>query len=56
MQSFLKYHEPQNHTIEPVNIGSSVMGIKYNGGVLVAADCAVSYGGMKKSKHTSRIT
>lgn len=40
----------------PVNIGTSVMGIKYNGGVMIAADTSVAYGSMKKTKHTSRIT
>jgi len=46
---------PKTHTTQPVNIMSSVMGIKYKGGVLIAADCAVSYGSMKHGKGTSRI-
>ena len=39
-----------------MNIGSSVLGIRYNGGVLIAADCAISYGSMKHAKGVSRIT
>lgn len=48
--------KPTTHTTEPVNIGSSVIGIKYNGGILIAADTSVSYGSMKKTKNTSRIS
>lgn len=40
----------------PVNIGTSVIGLRYAGGVMLAADTAVAYGGMKKSKHVSRIS
>jgi 20S proteasome subunit beta 7 len=46
---------PLGHTLVPVNIGSSVMGLKYNGGVMLAADTAISYGSMHKTKHGSRI-
>jgi 20S proteasome subunit beta 7 len=46
---------PLGHTLVPVNIGSSVMGLKYNGGVMLAADTAISYGSMNKTKHGSRI-
>lgn len=31
------------------------MGVKYNGGILIAADCAISYGSMKHTKGVSRI-
>jgi 20S proteasome subunit beta 7 len=39
----------------PVNIGTSVFGIKYKDGVILAADTAVSYGSMKKSKKAQRM-
>ena len=48
--------DPRGHTLVPVNIGTSVFGIKYKDGVLLAADTAVSYGSMKKSKKSSRMT
>ena len=48
--------EPRGHTLVPVNIGTSVFGIKYKDGVLLAADTAVSYGSMKKSKKSTRMT
>ena len=47
--------EPMGMASGPVNIGNSVMAIKYKGGILIAADCAVSYGGMKKVKNASRM-
>jgi len=39
----------------PVNIGTSVFGIRYKDGVLLAADTAVSYGSMKKTKKATRM-
>ena len=33
---------PVGHTQVPVNIGTSVMGLKYKDGVMLAADTAVS--------------
>ena len=43
--------KPIGHTLEPVNIGSSVMALKYKDGIMIAADTAISYGSMKKTKH-----
>jgi 20S proteasome subunit beta 7 len=47
--------DPRAHTQVPVNIGTSVFGLRYKDGVMLAADTAVSYGSMKKSKKTSRM-
>ncbi len=47
--------DPKSHTLVPVNIGTSVFGIKYKDGVLLAADTAVAYGSMKKSKKATRM-
>ena len=47
--------ENKTHTQAPVNIGSSVIGIKYKDGVIIAADTCVSYGSMKYDKDFSRI-
>lgn len=46
---------PLQHSLGAVNVGTSVMAIKYNGGVMVAADTAISYGGMRKVKDARRI-
>lgn len=46
---------PMGHTQVPVNIGTSVMGLRFKDGVILAADTAVAYGSMKKTKHTSRM-
>jgi 20S proteasome subunit beta 7 len=39
----------------PVTVGTSVMGIKYKDGVIIAADTAVAYGSMKKTKKAQRM-
>lgn len=49
------YEQPKGHTQQPVNIGNSVIGIKYKDGVMIAADTAVAYGSMKKTKGASRM-
>ena len=46
---------PLQHSLGAVNVGTSVMAIKYKDGVLVAADTAISYGGMRKVKDARRI-
>ena len=46
---------PIQHALGAVNVGTSVMGIKYAGGVMIAADTAISYGGMRKVKDARRI-
>jgi len=38
-----------------VNVGSSVMGLKFKDGVIIAADTSISYGGMKNLKDARRI-
>jgi 20S proteasome subunit beta 7 len=40
----------------PVNVGSSVFAFKYKDGVMIAADTAISYGGMLKHKNISRMS
>ena len=47
--------EPVSHTLVPVNIGTSVFGLRYRDGVMLAADTAVAYGSMKKSKKATRM-
>lgn len=46
---------PKGHTQVPVNIGTSIMAMKYKDGVMIAADTAVAYGSMKKTKHAKRM-
>lgn len=47
--------KPISHTQVPVNIGTSVFGLKYRDGVMLAADTAVAYGSMRKTKHAQRM-
>ena len=46
---------PLQHSLGAVNVGTSVMGLKYKDGVMIAADTAISYGGMCKVKDARRI-
>ena len=46
----------RQHTRRPIVTGTSVLGLKYNGGVMVASDTLLSYGSMAKTQDASRIT
>eukprot|EP00525_Craspedostauros_australis_P010910 CAMPEP_0198119088 /NCGR_PEP_ID=MMETSP1442-20131203/24275_1 /TAXON_ID= /ORGANISM="Craspedostauros australis, Strain CCMP3328" /LENGTH=249 /DNA_ID=CAMNT_0043777481 /DNA_START=184 /DNA_END=933 /DNA_ORIENTATION=- len=43
------------HTTRPIVTGTSVVGLQYKDGVLLAADTLLSYGGMAKSFQTPRM-
>jgi 20S proteasome subunit beta 7 len=45
----------RQHTTRPIVTGTSVLGIKYNGGVMLAADTLASYGTMAKYKNSRRL-
>ncbi|KAL7538747.1 hypothetical protein ACHAXR_009625 [Thalassiosira sp. AJA248-18] len=42
-------------TTRPITTGTSVLGIKYNGGVMLAADTLCSYGSLAKYKNAKRL-
>jgi 20S proteasome subunit beta 7 len=46
---------PIKHTTRPIVTGTSVLGIVYEGGVMLAADTLLSYGGMAKHNGISRL-
>jgi 20S proteasome alpha/beta subunit len=46
---------PIKRTTRPIVTGTSVLGIVYDGGVLLAADTLLSYGGMAKHQGVSRL-
>ncbi|XP_071788653.1 proteasome subunit beta type-4-like [Asterias amurensis] len=48
-------YEPAKHTLSPSVTGTSVLGIKFNGGVMLAADMLGSYGSMARYRNISRI-
>ena len=50
-----KIENPLQHSIGAVNVGSSVLALKYKDGVMIAADTAISYGSMRKEKDARRI-
>jgi 20S proteasome subunit beta 7 len=46
---------PFTHTTNPIVTGSTVIGMKYNGGVIVACDTLVSYGSQARYKNECRM-
>ena len=36
--------EPITHTTSPIYVGSSVIGMRYNNGVIIATDTRLNYG------------
>lgn len=46
---------PVEHTLSPIVTGSTVIGVKYNGGVLIAADTLASYGSQARYKDFVRM-
>lgn len=45
----------KQHTTSPIVTGTSVIGIIYNGGVMLAADTMLSYGRMAKAQNVCRL-
>ncbi|ORX34595.1 nucleophile aminohydrolase [Kockovaella imperatae] len=48
-------HAPRAHTQQPIVTGTSVLGIKYEGGVMLAADNLASYGSLARFKDIQRL-
>ncbi|KAJ3068635.1 Proteasome subunit beta type-7 [Podochytrium sp. JEL0797] len=48
-------HLPRTHTQQPVVTGTSVIGIKFNGGVMLAADNLASYGSLARFRDVERL-
>ncbi|CAN0329823.1 unnamed protein product [Discosporangium mesarthrocarpum] len=46
---------PISHTTRPMVTGTSVLGIKYKDGVMLAADTLASYGSLARYKSVERI-
>lgn len=51
--SNLKSYYPGNR--QPITTGSSVVGIKFDGGVIIAADTLVSYGSLARFRNIDRV-
>jgi len=47
---------PKTQTLEPYVTGTSVLGIRYQGGVMVAADTLASYGSLARFRDVRRIS
>lgn len=47
--------QPNKHTQDPIVTGASILGIKYDGGVLLAADTLASYGSLARFRNVERL-
>ena len=47
--------EPVSHISQPITTGTSVLGVKFDGGVAIAADTLVSYGSLAKFRNIHRV-
>lgn len=47
--------DPISHTTQPVVTGTSVLGLKFDGGVAFAADCLGSYGSLARFRDVRRL-
>lgn len=54
-QSYAGLSAPTTHTSQPIVTGTSVIGIKYKDGVMLAADTLASYGTLARYKNIKRI-
>lgn len=50
-----KAAQPSTRTTQPIVTGTSVLGIKYDGGVMIAADTLASYGSLARFRDVTRI-
>lgn len=48
-------YDPTSRTLQPAVTGSMIVGLKYNNGVLLAADTMGSYGGLRMFKDMNRV-
>ena len=46
---------PRRHTTRPIVTGTSVVGCKYKGGVMIASDTLGSYGSMARFRDLTRV-
>jgi len=46
---------PIQHTQEPIVVGGSVVAVKFNGGVVIAADNLAAYGGLLRFPNVTRL-
>ncbi|PVU97264.1 hypothetical protein BB561_000681 [Smittium simulii] len=43
------------HTLQPIVTGTSVLGLKYKDGIMLAADCIASYGSLARFRNVQRL-
>eukprot|EP00049_Salpingoeca_infusionum_P017695 m.354034 g.354034 ORF g.354034 m.354034 type:complete len:283 (+) comp16901_c0_seq1:93-941(+) len=47
--------DPRQHTMRPIVTGTSVLGLSFDGGVIMSADTLASYGSLARYKNVSRM-
>lgn len=55
MQAFKASHDPTTRTQQPIVTGTTVLGLKYKDGVMLASDTLASYGSLARYKDVRRI-
>lgn len=58
MDYYNPYHhkmDARKHTMNPMITGTSILGVKYDGGVMLAADTLGSYGSLARFRNISRM-
>jgi 20S proteasome subunit beta 7 len=48
--------DPRAHTQQPIVTGTSVLAIKFNGGIMMAADTLASYGSLARFRNMHRLS
>jgi 20S proteasome subunit beta 7 len=51
----MNFAEEKKHTTNPIYIGSSVIGIRYNEGLVIACDTRLNYGSLSKFYNVNRV-
>ncbi len=49
------FEEEKKHTTDPIYVGSNVIGMRYNDGMIIATDTRLNYGSISKFFNVSRI-
>ncbi len=55
VRSSAGYQEPIRHTTRPIVTGTTVLGVRYQDGVMLASDTLASYGSLARYKDVRRI-
>jgi 20S proteasome subunit beta 7 len=55
MSQFLYHNDAKTHSQQPIVTGTSVLGLKYSEGTMLAADTLASYGSLARYRDVRRL-